>query len=34
MINSTQNAFDKLKKDLAAKKALIETRDKEVHFLK
>lgn len=34
MISSTQNAFDKLKKDLSAKDAMVETKDKEIAFLK
>ena len=34
MINSTQNAFEKLKKDLQIKDALVETKEKEIAFLK
>lgn len=34
MINSTQHAFDKLKKDLSTKEALVESKEKEIAFLK
>lgn len=30
MINSTQNAFDKLKKDLALKETQLEQKEKEI----
>ena len=34
MINSTQHAFDKLKKDLSTKETLVESKEKEIAFLK
>jgi len=34
MINSTQNAFEKLKKDLSSKESLVEIKEKEIAFLK
>ena len=34
MINSTQNAFDKLKKDLQSKDQQLEIKEKEISYLR